>query len=137
MVWELQEKKVVGAVPIVTEPGEEPVGPPPEIPPITPVGPPIPGLKPAEVVERPVGFFERHKVIKAVIDRAGYRYLCTTAAKIAEETGLSEDVVEEHLSVLELDEAGKFLQTKSELDRAFCSIDGVQRLVENLRKLKV
>lgn len=134
MVWEVQEKKIVGSVPIVTKEGELPPGPAPEVPPLTPT--PDVGLRPAEI-KVPEGFFERHKAIKAVIDRAGYRYLCTTAAKIAEETGLPEDVVNEHLSVLELDEAGKFLQTKSELDRAFCSIDGVQRLVENLRKLKV
>ena len=134
MVWETQEKKAVGSVPIVTAEGEVPPGPTP--PSVTPLPPPGVGLRPAEI-KVPEGFFERHKVIKAVIDRAGYRYLCTTAAKIAEETGLPEDVVNEHLSVLELDEAGKFLQTKSELDRAFCSIDGVQRLVENLRKLKV
>jgi hypothetical protein len=136
MVWVTQEKKAVGSVPIVTVEGELPPGPEPEVPPITPVGPPIPGLKPAEV-KIPEGFLEEHKAIKTIVDKAGYRYLCSTPEKIAEATGLSLEVVEQHLAVLEMDEAGKFLQGKSALDRAFCSVDSLQRLVENLRKLKV
>ena len=135
MVWELQDKKVVGSVPIVTEPGEEPVGPPPETPAILP--PEETGIRPAEVREAPTGFLERHKEIKRLVDKRGYDYLCTTVEKIASELALSPEVVQEHLDVLELDEAGKFLQTKTELDRAFCSVDSLQRLVENLRKLKV
>ena len=134
MVWETQEKKAVGSVPIVTAEGEVPPGPTPVVPPVTP--PPGVGLRPAEI-KVPVGFLERHKAIKAAVDRLGYRYLCSTVEKLANELGLEPSVVEEHLRVLELDEAGKFLQTPTELDRAFCSIDALQRLVENLRKLKV
>jgi len=133
MVWELEEEKVVGSVPILTEAGEE-LPPAPEIPPLTPSGP---GLKPSEVKETPVGFLERHKAIKKIVDKRGYDYLCTTVERIANELELDPEIVEEHLRVLELDEAGKFLQTEAEEARAFCSIDGLQRLVENLRKLKV
>lgn len=135
MVWELQEKKVVGAVPIVTKEGELPLGPAPEIPPVLP--PEGTGLKPAEVKPVEIGFLADHKKIKKVVDQRGYKYLCTTVERIATELGLEPSVVEEHLAVLELDEAGKFLQTSTELDRAFCSVDSLQRLVENLRKLKV
>jgi len=136
MPWEVQDTKAVAVAGIVEEPGEVPPGPTPEAPTVTPL-PEGTGLKPAEVKERAEGFFERHKAIKAAVDKAGYRYLCSTVEKLATELELEPSVVEEHLRVLELDEAGKFMQTPTELDRAFCSVDAMQRLVENLRKLKV
>jgi len=135
MAWIEEEKKAVAVAGVVEEPGEEVPGPTP--PTVTPTPPGGPGLKPAEVKEMPTGFLERHKIIKASVDKLGYRYLCTTVEKLAEELGLEPSVVEEHLAVLELDEAGQYLQTPTELDRAFCSVDALQRLVENLRKLKV
>jgi hypothetical protein len=135
MVWETQEKKAVGSVPIVTVEGELPPGPEPEVPPVLP--PPGVGLRPAEIKERPEGFIEIHKTVKKEVDKAGYKYLCTTPSKLAEKLSLSLETVLEHLEILQIDEAGKFVQGKSDEDPAFCSIDGLQRLVENLRKLKV
>ena len=135
MAWVTEEEKAVAVAGIVAEEGEEVPGPTP--PPVTPLPPEETGIKPAEVREVPTGFLDRHKAIKKLVDKRGYDYLCTTVEKIASELGLSPEVVQEHLDVLELDEAGKFLQTKTELDRAFCSVDSLQRLVENLRKLKV
>lgn len=134
MVWELEERKAVGGIPIVTEPGEE-LPPAPEVPPITPAPPEGIGLKPAAVPVTPTGFLEEHKKIKSIIDKRGYRYLCTKPSKIADDSGLPLDVVLEHLKVMELDESAKFMETGE--DALICGIDALQRLVENLRKLKV
>ena len=134
MPWEVQDTKAVAVAGIVEEPGEVPPGPPPpEAPPITP--PPGTGLKPAEVKPVEIGFLADHKKIKKIIDKRGYRYLCTKPSKIADDTGLPLDVVLEHLKVMELDESAKFMETGE--DALICGIDALQRLVENLRKLKV
>ena len=136
MGWITEEEKAVAVAGIVAEEGEEVPGPTP--PPVTPLPPGETGIKPAEVREAVSGtFLERHAAIKKLVDKRGYDYLCTTVDRLADELGLAPEVVQEHLDVLELDEAGRFLQTKTELDRAFCSVDSLQRLVENLRKLKV
>ena len=132
MVWETQDTKAVAIAGIVKEPGEEPPGPTPP-----PVLPPGTGLKPAEVKPVEIGFLADHKRLKKEVDKAGYKYLCTTPSKLAEKLSLPLETVLEHLEILQIDEAGKFVQGKSDEDPAFCSIDGLQRLVENLRKLKV
>jgi hypothetical protein len=46
------------------------------------------------------------------------------------------DVVREHLEIMEIDESVKYMETGTE-DPMVCGIDALQRLVENLRKLKV
>ena len=111
MVWRTAERKVVGSVSI----GEEGLLPPPFI---------------------PTAFFEDHKKIKRVIDHKGYySYQCVTPSEIAEEVGLSEGVVKEHIDVLELDEAAVPMQ-KGE-NPAVCSVQGLDRLVKKLRELRV
>lgn len=135
MAWVTEEEKAVAIAGVVAEKGEEVPGVIPM--PITPLPPEEIGLKPAVPVKVPTDFLSVHKLIKSAVDKAGYRYLCSTVEKLAESLGLEPSVVELHLSVLEVDEAGKFLQTPTEHDRAFCSVDGLQRLVEKLRKLKV
>ena len=134
MVWVTEERKAVGGVGL-TEEGVPVPGPtPPEVP-VTPTPPPGVGLRPAEITPVEIGFLADHKKIKSIIDKRGYRYLCTKPSKIADDTGLPLDVVLEHLKVMELDESAKFMETGE--DALICGIDALQRLVENLRKLKV
>lgn len=106
----------------------------------TPVGP---GGLPSAVTGLPIGgvkklgtYLDEHKSIKKVIDKEGYKSRCTSAARIAADTGLPLEVVQEHLAIMEIDEAAKFMETGTE-DPLVCGIDALQRLVENLRKLKV
>lgn len=84
----------------------------------------------------PTGFLERHKEIKSVIDKKGYyNYQCVTPLEIGEELGISEDVVKEHIEVLKIDEAAVSVQKGD--NPAICSTDGLQRLVDKLRLLRV
>lgn len=103
----------------------------------SPIGPP------SGVTGLPIGsgkkvgtYLDDHKSVKRVIDKAGYSYMCTTPAEIAAATGLPIDIVNEHLAILEIDEAAKFVQKGTE-NPTICGADALQRLVENLRKLKV
>ena len=110
MVWRTAERRVVGSVDI----GGEGVVPPPFT---------------------PTGFLERHKKIKKEIDKKGKSYLCITPTEIAEKVGVSPEVVQEHIDVLVLDEAAVSVQKGD--NPAICSSDGLSRLVDNLRKLRV
>jgi hypothetical protein len=75
-------------------------------------------------------------MVKKVIDKEGYKSRCSSAARIAADTGLPLAVVQEHLEIMEIDEAARFMETGT-ADPMICGIDALQRLVENLRKLKV
>ena len=106
----------------------------------TPVGP---GGLPSAVTGLPIGgvkklasYIDDHKAVKKVIDKEGYKSRCSSAARIAADTGLPIDVVREHLEIMEVDECARFMETGTE-DPMICGIDALQRLVENLRKLKV
>ena len=81
-------------------------------------------------------YVDDHKAVKKVIDKAGYKYLCTTPAEIAAATGFPIEIVNEHLALLEVDEAAKFVQKGTE-NPTICGADALDRLVQNLRKLKV
>lgn len=81
-------------------------------------------------------YIDDHKRVKRVIDKAGYKYMCTSAARIAADVALPLEVVQEHLAIMELDESVKYME-KGTADPLVCGIDALQRLVENLRKLKV
>ena len=105
----------------------------------TPVGP----SRPPSVTGLPIGgvkklasYLDDHKAVKKVIDKEGYKSRCSSAARIAADTGLPIDVVREHLEIMEIDESVKYMETGTE-DPMVCGIDALQRLVENLRKLKV
>lgn len=105
----------------------------------TPVGP----LGPPGVTGLPIGgikkvgtYIDDHKAVKRVIDKEGYKSRCSSAARIAADTGLPLAVVQEHLEIMEVDECAKYVETGTE-DPLICGIDALQRLVENLRKLKV
>jgi len=113
-------------VEIVPE-GGRPIGPP--------GGPGYPEL-PGPSVKQPKTYLEQHKAVKRVIDKAGYKYLCTTPAEVAAATGLPIEIVNEHLALLEIDEAAKYVQKGTE-NPTICGADALQRLIENLRKLKV
>jgi hypothetical protein len=106
----------------------------------TPVGP---GGLPSVVTGLPLGgikkvgtYLDEHKMVKKVIDKEGYKSRCSSAARIAADTGLPLEIVQEHLEIMEVDESVKYLETGTE-DPMVCGIDALQRLVENLRKLKV
>lgn len=106
----------------------------------TPMGPPgvptaVTGL-PIAGVKKMGTYIDEHKMVKKVIDKEGYKSRCSSAARIAADTGLPIDVVREHLEIMEVDESVKYLETGTE-DPMVCGIDALQRLVENLRKLKV
>ena len=107
--------------------GGTPLGPP--------TGPPI-GELPGPRAKKPETYLDQHKLVKRVIDKAGYKYMCSTPAEIAAATGLPLDTVNEHLALLEIDESAKFVQVGTE-DPTICGVDALQRLVESLRKLKV
>lgn len=107
----------------------------------TPGGPP--GELPSGVTGLPIGgikkvgtYIDDHKLVKKVIDKEGYKSRCSSAARIAADTGLPLEVVREHLEIMEVDECAKYVETGTE-DPLICGIDALQRLVENLRKLKV
>jgi hypothetical protein len=106
----------------------------------TPVGPSAP---PSDVTGLPIGgikklqtYIDDHKMVKKVIDKEGYKSRCSSAARIAADTGLPLEVVQEHLELMEIDESVKYMESGTE-DPMVCGIDALQRLVENLRKLKV
>jgi hypothetical protein len=72
----------------------------------TPGGPP--GELPSGVTGLPVAgvkkegtYIDDHKAVKRVIDKAGYKYMCTTPAEIAAATGFPLEIVQEHLALLE------------------------------------
>jgi hypothetical protein len=105
----------------------------------TPVGPHgLPGVTglPIGGIKKVGTFLDQHKLVKKVIDKEGYKSRCTSAARIAADTGLPLEVVQEHLEIMEIDEAARFMESGTE-DPMICGIDALQRLVENLRKLKV
>jgi hypothetical protein len=127
MVQKLIDLVEVG-VEIVPE-GGTPGGPPGELPSGV-TGLPVAGVK------KEGTYIDDHKAVKRVIDKAGYKYMCTTPAEIAAATGFPLEIVQEHLALLEVDEAAKFVQ-KGTANPTICGADALQRLVENLRKLKV
>lgn len=105
----------------------------------TPVGPSgvpsVTGL-PIGGVKKVGSYLEDHKAVKRVIDKEGYKSRCSSAARIAADTGLPLEVVQEHLEIMEIDECAKYMETGTE-DPMICGIDALDRLVQNLRKLKV
>lgn len=115
-------------VEIVPE-GGRPIGPPSGVPSGV-TGLPVGGIKKVGT------YLDDHKAVKKVIAKEGYKSRCTSAARIGAETGLPIDVVREHLEIMEIDECAKYMETGTE-DPMICGIDSLQRLVENLRKLKV
>ena len=125
MAWEDIDTVELGVE--IVPAGGTPLGPS-GVPAVT--GLPIAGVKKAG------SYVEDHKAVKKVIDKAGYKYLCTTPAEIAAATGLPLDIVYEHLALLELDEAAKFVQKGTE-NPTICGADALDRLIQNLRKLKV
>ncbi len=105
----------------------------------TPIGPGgLPGVTglPIGGVKKVGTYIDAHKLVKRVIDKEGYKSRCSSAARIAADTGLPLEIVQEHLEIMEVDESVKYLETGTE-DPMVCGIDALQRLVENLRKLKV
>ena len=104
----------------------------------TPIGAPPSGVTglPIGGVKKMATYIDNHKAIKKVIDKEGYKSRCSSAARISADTGLPIDVVREHLELMEIDESVKYMETGTE-DPLVCGIDALQRLVENLRKLKV
>ena len=115
-------------VEIVPE-GGRPMGPPSGVPSGV-TGLPIAGVKKMGT------YIEQHKSVKRVIDKEGYKSRCSSAARIAADTGLPLEVVQEHLEIMEIDECAKYMETGTE-DPMICGIDALDRLVQNLRKLKV
>ena len=106
----------------------------------TPMGPPgipiaVTGL-PIARVKKMGSYIDEHKSVKRIVDKEGYKSRCSSAARIAADTGLPLEVVQEHLEIMQVDECVKYMETGTE-DPMICSIDALQRLVENLRKLKV
>jgi hypothetical protein len=104
----------------------------------TPVGPPPTGITglPIGGIKKVASYIDDHKMVKKVIDKEGYKSRCSSAARIAADTGLPLAVVQEHLEIMEVDESVKYMESGTE-DPMVCGIDALQRLVENLRKLKV
>lgn len=105
----------------------------------TPVGPGgLPGVTglPIGGVKKVGTYIDEHKLVKRVIDKEGYKSRCSSAARVSAETGLPLEVVQEHLELMQIDESVKYLESGTE-DPMVCSIDALQRLIENLRKLKV
>ena len=133
MVWKVAERKVVGEAEISKTP------PPGYVPPsvyVPPAAPPGPAFAAAKAPEKkiPTEFLARHRLIKSFIDKEGKKYLCPNISDIVAKTSLDEETVKQHVSVMEFDEAVALMQ---EVDNCpVCSVDGLNRLVENLRKLR-
>ena len=114
MVWKTAERTIVGQVSI----GKTPA--PPYVPPVTP---PVTAT-----------FLADHKKIRTYLEKQGKKYLCTTIDEVAGTTGIPKDVVQLHIDVMSEDEALAVVQKGA--NPAICSVDAMQRLVENLRKLR-
>jgi len=114
MVWKTAERTIVGQVSI----GRTPT--PPYVPPVTP---PVTAT-----------FLADHKKIRAYLEKQGKKYLCPTIDEIAGTTGISKEVTQIHIDVMSEDEALAVVQKGA--NPAICSVDAMQRLVENLRKLR-
>ena len=133
MVWKVAERKVVGEAQISAKPVPGYVPPSEYVPPAPPPGPAFVAAKAPEK-EIPTEFLARHRLIKRFIDKEGKKYLCPNITDIATKTGLDEETVKQHINVMEFDEAVALMQ---EVDNPpVCSVDGLNRLVENLRKLR-
>jgi hypothetical protein len=65
----------------------------------TPVGPPPTGITglPIGGIKKVASYIDDHKMVKKVIDKEGYKSRCSSAARIAADTGLPLAVVQEHL----------------------------------------
>ena len=133
MVWKIAERKVVGEAEITAKPPPGYVPPSAYVPPAPPPGPAFVAAKAPEK-KIPTEFLARHRLIKGYIDKQGKKYLCPNITDIAAKTGLDEGTVKQHINVMEFDEAVALMQ---EVDNPpVCSVDGLNRLVENLRKLR-
>ena len=134
MATKVIEEKVVGSVHIgeVVAPPISPVRPSYVAPYVAPAVIPVAAARKVEQV--PTKFLEEHKKIKAYLDKEGKKYLCPPVSEIMETTGLSENDVQLHISVMVEDEA--LAVVKKGDNPVVCSIDAMQRLVENLRKLR-
>ena len=129
MAWKLADERVVAGVSVGRTSATAPPVTPPIIPPvILPVAPPV-----APPVT--AGFLEDHKKIKKFIDTQGKKYLCPPMDEIAGTTGIPEDVVRLHISVMEEDESIAVVGKGT--NPPVCGVDAVSRLVENLRKLRI
>lgn len=129
MVWKVAERKVVGEATI----SEKPVSgyTPPSYAPSG--GPAFQAAKPP-VKEIPTEFLARHRLIKNFVNKEGKKYICPCITDIAAKTHLDEETVRTHVSVMEFDEAVALMQDVD--NPPVCSVDGLNRLVENLRKLR-
>ena len=133
MVWIVAERKVVGEAEIREKPPPGYVPPSEYVPSAPPPGPAFIAAKAPEK-KIPTEFLARHRLIKSFIDKEGKKYLCPNISDIVAKTGLDEETVKEHITVMEFDEAVALVQ---EVDNCpVCSVDGLNRLVENLRKLR-
>ena len=134
MVWKVAERKVVGEAQISAKPVPGYVPPSEYVPPAPPPGPAFVAAKAPEK-EIPTEFLARHRLIKRFIDKEGKKYLCPNITDIATKTGLDEETVKQHINVMEFDEAVALMQAVD--NPPVCSVDGLNRLVENLRKLRM
>jgi hypothetical protein len=123
MVWKTVDRRVVGQVSVGRAP-TAPVTPPITLPITPPITPPVAAT-----------FLADHKKIKKYIDSQGKKYLCPLIDEIAGTTGLSEDVVRLHLDVMDEDESIAVVGKGT--NPPVCGVDGLSRLVVNLRKLVV
>ena len=121
MVWKVADRTIVGQVSI----GRTPTAPvaPPITPPVTPPVTPITAT-----------FLADHKKIRAYLEKEGKKYLCPRIDEIVGTTGIPADVVQLHIDVMSEDEAIAVVQKG--VNPGICSVDALQRLVENLRKLR-
>ena len=126
MVWKVADRTIVGQVSI----GRTPTAPvtPPITPPFTP--PFTPPVTPPVTAT----FLADHKKIRAYLEKEGKKYLCPRIEEIVGKTGILADVVQLHIDVMSEDEAIAVVQKG--VNPVVCSVDAMQRLVENLRKLR-
>lgn len=109
----------------------------PDVAPYSPYTPPakVPAAAARKTIATKIGFLDDHKKIKKFIDTEGKKYLCPTTDEIVGAVGLSAEDVRLHIKVMEEDESAVPVQKGD--NPAICSADGLNRLVDNLRKLRV
>lgn len=112
----LLDEKIVGTTQISAK---APPVTPPVSPPVTP--------------PTTVGYLEEHKKINSFLKKEGYSYRCPSIAKIAESTKLDEATVKSHVDIMIVDENVTNVNKTGEI---ICNVDSLQRLAENLRKLR-
>ena len=73
-----------------------------------------------------------HRSIMATLENAARSRLCASVATIAQQTGIAEDEVRNHLTLMTIDKGGTFMDQEN---HTFCVQPGLILALDKLRSL--